>query len=94
MVAEAKLVMSQLIDLNMIVKAIRKHFGVQLKPIKRLVYRKPYPDQINKTVPLSKRHKVLDFTTFLRDDDKSTMEHVGRFIAQYGEASQNEYYKL
>ena len=36
--------MPQLIDPNMIAKAIRRHFGVQLRPLERPVYREPYPD--------------------------------------------------
>ena len=45
-------------------------------------------------MPLPKGYKVSAFTTFLRDDDKSIMEYVGWFTTEYGEVSQNEYYKL
>ena len=65
----------------MIGEAIRKHFSVQLKPIERLVYRKPYLEWIDKMVPLPKEYKVPIFTTFFGDDDKFTMEHISRFIA-------------
>ena len=78
----------------MIAEVVRKHFGTQLKPIKRPVYRKRYPGWINKIMPLLKGYKVLDFTTFLGDDDKSTMKYIGEFTTQYGEISQNEYCKL
>lgn len=33
---------------------------------------------------MDKVYKVLDFTTFSRDDLKSTFEHVGRFTAKCG----------
>ena len=65
----------------MIAEAIRKHFNVQLKPIERPVYRKSYLEWIDKMMPLSKGYKVSDFTTFTGDDEKSTMEHISRFIA-------------
>ena len=86
--------MSQLINSNMIVGVISKHFGVQLKPVKKPIYRKPYPDWIDRVMPLPKGYKVPYFFTFLGDDDKSTMEHVSRFTAQCGEEIQNDYYKL
>ena len=65
----------------MIAEAIRKHFDVQSKPIDGLVYWKSYFEWVDEMMLLSKGYKVSDFTTFFRDDDKSTMEHVDRFIA-------------
>ena len=72
--------MSQLIDLYMIVEVIKKYFGVQLKPIERLIYKKPYLDWIDKMMPLPKDYKVPDFTTFSRDHNKFAMEHISQFI--------------
>ena len=80
-IVEARPVMPHLINSNIIAEAVRKHFGVQLKPIERLVYEKPYLNWIDKMMPLPKGYKVLDFTTFSRDDNKSTMEHISRFMA-------------
>ena len=93
-IAKARPATPQLVNLNMIVEVIRKHFGVQLKCIETPVYRKPYLDWIDRVMPLLKGFKVSNFTTFLKDDEKSTMEHISRFTAQCGEASQNKYYKL
>ena len=78
-----------LIDPNMIAEVIRRYFGVQLRPLDRLVYRKPYPNQVDR-VPLPRGYKTLDFSTFSDENGKSTMEHV----SWCGEANQNEYYKL
>ena len=48
----------------MIVEAIRKHFRVQLKPIDRPIYKKSYPEWVNKMMPLLKGYKVLDSPPF------------------------------
>ena len=45
-------------------------------------------------MPLLRSYKVLDFTTFSGEDEKFTMEHIGRFTVHYGKLSQNEYFKL
>jgi hypothetical protein len=34
------------------------------------------------------------FSNFSGEDDKTTLEHVGQFILQYGEASTNDMLKL
>ena len=77
MAFKVKPALPQLINPNMIVEAIKKHFDVQLKPIDKLVYRKPYLEWVDRTMPFSKGYKVPNFMTFLGDDDKSTLEHVG-----------------
>ena len=79
--------LSQLIDPSMIYEAIRKNFDVQLQLIDRLVYRKIYLKCVDKMMLLPKGYKVLDFTTFLEDNEKSTMEHVGWFSAQCADIS-------
>ena len=76
-----------LMDPNMIVEDIKLHFGVQLKPLDRSVYKKPYPDWVDR-IPLTRGYKALDFSTFSREDGKFTMEHISHFLAQYGEAKQ------
>ena len=59
----------------MIVEAIRKHFGVQLRPLDRPVYRKPYLDWANR-ISLPRGYKTLDFSTIFCEDRKFTIEHV------------------
>lgn len=58
------------------------------------VHRKLYPEWVDKMMPLPRGFKTRDVTTFSGEDSKSTMEHICRFTARYGEANQNEYYKL
>ena len=45
-------------------------------------------------MPLLKGYKMPNFSTFSGEDNKSTMEHIGWFTAQSGEASKNEFHKL
>ena len=68
-----------LMDGNMIAKAIRQYFGVQLRPLDRPV-RKPYSNWVNR-IPLPKDYKTLHFFTFSDENGKSTVENVSRFTA-------------
>ena len=85
---------SQLIDPDTIASTIKKYFRIQLKPLDRPVYRKPNPEWVDQMIPLPRGFKTPDFTIFSGEDGKSTMEHIGRFTAQCGESSHNEYHKL
>lgn len=58
----------------------------------RLVYRKPYPDYIDRDYPYPRG--VPELTLFSGDDNRSTVEHVGRFIAQCQDTASNDYWKL
>ena len=71
--------MPKLIDLNMIAEVIMRHFGVQLRPLERLVYKKPYPKWVD-MVQFPRGFKTLDFTIFSRENGKSTMEHISQLI--------------
>ena len=77
----------------MIVKAMIRHFSVQLISLERPMYRKPYLEWVDK-VQFPRGFKTRDFATFSREDDKSTMEHISRFIAQCAKASQNDFLRL
>ena len=77
----------------MIFEVIRRHFGVQLWPLDRPVYMKLYPNWVDR-FSLSKGYETTDFSTFSSEDEKSTMEHVNRFMTQCSETNKNEYYKL
>lgn len=78
--------MPQLIDLNIIVEAMRRHFGVQQRTLKRLVYRKLYLEWVDR-VQFPKDFRTLEFTTFCGEDGESIMEHVSQFITQCIKAS-------
>jgi hypothetical protein len=57
------------------------------------VYQKPYPDYYDQ-LPYPRGYRVPEFSKFSGEDDKNTLEHVGQFILQCGEASANDVLKL
>jgi len=65
-----------------------------LKPKQQnLMYRTLYPaayDQLS----LPQKYKLSDFTKFSRQGEVSIVEHINRFIIQFGEAAQQEALKV
>lgn len=72
-------------DLDLIVDTIDRYFGIQLKPIDRPMYKKSYLEWVDILVPLPREYKTFEFSTFFREDGKSTMKHIERFTLQCGE---------
>jgi hypothetical protein len=54
---------------------------------------KPYPDYYDQ-LPYPRGYRVSEFSKFSGEDHKTTLEHVGQFILQCGEASANDALKL
>jgi hypothetical protein len=50
------------------------------------VYQKPYPEYFD-TISYPRGFRVPDFTKFTGDDNRTTYEHVGQFLAQINDAS-------
>jgi hypothetical protein len=61
-------------------RSLEESLGVQIKP-SRTTYRKPYPSHFD-FMKAPDGWKVPDFNKFSGDDSKSTMEHIGMFLAQ------------
>jgi hypothetical protein len=57
------------------------------------VYQKPYPDYYDQ-LPYPRGYRVPEFSKFSGEDGKTTLEHVGQFILQCGEASANDALRL
>ena len=72
---------------------LREHFGVEPKGRAR-VYQKPYPDYYYDTILYPRGFKVPDFVKFNGEDSRTTMEHIGKFLARCGEASSSDAYRL
>jgi hypothetical protein len=53
------------------------------------VYKKSYPDYYDQ-LPYPRGYRIPIFSKFSREDDKTTLEHVGQFILQCGEDSAND----
>jgi hypothetical protein len=57
------------------------------------MYEKPYPDYYDQ-LPYPRGYRVPEFSKFSGEDGKTTLEHVGQFFLQCGEASANDVLKL
>ncbi|KAK1616005.1 hypothetical protein QYE76_021522 [Lolium multiflorum] len=53
---------------------------------KAVGYSKPYPDDYE-MIPLPPKYRLPDFSKFSGSDGSSSIEHVGRYLAQLGPAS-------
>ncbi|KAK1627472.1 hypothetical protein QYE76_001787 [Lolium multiflorum] len=53
---------------------------------KAIGYSKPYPDEYE-MIPLPPKYRLPDFSKFSGSDGPSSIEHVGRYLAQLGPAS-------
>jgi len=51
------------------------------------MYRKPYPEAYDQ-IALPSQYRVLDFIMFSGQENKTTVEHISRFLIQCGDASE------
>jgi hypothetical protein len=77
---------------NQLATILRESFSIEPKGRGR-VYQKLYPDYYDQ-LPYPRGYRVPEFTKFSGEDNKTTLEHVGQFILQCGEASANDAIKL
>jgi hypothetical protein len=77
---------------NQLSTILHESFGIEPKG-RGCVYQKLYPDYYNQ-LPYPRGYRVSEFSKFSGDDHKTTIEHVGQFILQCGEASANDTLKL
>jgi hypothetical protein len=77
---------------NQLATILRESFGIEPKGQGR-VYQKLYSDYYDQ-LPYPRGYRVPKFSKFSGDDGKTTLEHVGQFILQCGEASDNDALKL
>ncbi|CAL1371708.1 unnamed protein product [Linum trigynum] len=62
-----------------------EQFGMGVRPSMPLVYRKAYPEWVDRFHPFQRGFRVPKFSTFTGTGDQSTVEHVGRFTVQCGD---------
>jgi hypothetical protein len=77
---------------NALATILRESFVIEPRGRGR-VYQKPYPDYYDQ-FPYPRGYRVPEFSKFSGEDGKTTLEHVGQFILQFGEASANNTLKL
>ena len=56
-------------------------------------YKRPYPEEYEH-VAYPQGFKIPEFAKFTGNDSRTTLEHIGQFIIQFGEASTSDIYKL
>jgi hypothetical protein len=77
---------------NQLATILRESFSIEPKG-RGHVYQKPYPDYYDQ-LPYPRGYRVSEFFKFSGADGKITLENVGQFILQCGEASVNGALKL
>jgi hypothetical protein len=77
---------------NQLATILHESFSIEPKGRGR-IYQKPYPDYYDQ-LPYPRGYRVPEFAQFSGEDGKTTLEHVGQFILQCGEASANDALKL
>jgi hypothetical protein len=78
--------------INQLTTILHESFSIEPKGRGR-VYQKPYPDYYDQ-LPYPRGYRVPEFAKFSGKDSKTTLEHVGQFIFQCGEARANDALKL
>ncbi|CAN1836506.1 hypothetical protein LINPERHAP1_LOCUS34796 [Linum perenne] len=68
-----------------VAQLLNEHLGLGGRPTMPPVYRKPYPEWVDRHHPFPRGFRVPEFTTFTGTGDQSTVEHVGRFTVQCGD---------
>lgn len=71
---------------DQLVHAVGERFGSEPRG-RTPIYRKPYPDYID-TIPSPHGFRIPDSTKFTGDSSKSTLEHIGQFVAVWGSRQQ------
>jgi hypothetical protein len=77
---------------NQLATILCESFGIEPKGWV-CVYQKSYLDYYDQLL-YPRGYRVLEFSKFSGEDSKTTLEHVGQFILQCGEASANDALKL
>jgi len=70
---------------------MENQFGI--KKNNTFTYKHPYPEWYNQ-VSLPSNYRVSYFTKFTRQDNTSTIEHISRYLAQLGDISNQEIFRV
>ncbi|CAN0916163.1 hypothetical protein LINGRAHAP2_LOCUS29563 [Linum grandiflorum] len=68
-----------------VAQLLNEQFGLGVRTTMPPVYRKPYPEWVDRHYPFPRGFRVPDFATFTGIGDQSTVEHIGRFTVQCGD---------
>ena len=81
------------IDRNQIVEANQEEYDPLMRRIGRPMYNWSYPPHIDK-IESPMNYKIPNVFLFLGQGEQSTLEHIGRFIVQYGHVGSSKPLKL
>ncbi|CAN0859024.1 hypothetical protein LINGRAHAP2_LOCUS7546 [Linum grandiflorum] len=70
---------------DQVAQLLTEQLGMRVRPTIPPVYRKPYPEWVDRHHPFPRGFRVPEFATFTGMGDQSTVEHVGRFTVQCGD---------
>ncbi|CAI0374579.1 unnamed protein product [Linum tenue] len=70
---------------DQVAQLIAEQFGMGVRPTMPPVYRKPYPEWVDRLYPFPRGFRVPEFATFTGTGDQSTVEHIGRVTVQCGD---------
>ncbi|XP_059624662.1 uncharacterized protein LOC132267524 [Cornus florida] len=82
-----------MLDRRQLADLLTEEYGLELRGAGRPIYRTPYLEVVDQ-VEFPRGYKVPDFITFSGEGNQSTVEHIGRFTVQCGEASVSPWLKL
>ncbi|CAN0838176.1 hypothetical protein LINGRAHAP2_LOCUS2015 [Linum grandiflorum] len=68
-----------------VAQLLNEQLGLGVRTTMPPVYRKPYPEWVDRHYPFPRGFRVPDFATFTGMGDQSTVEHIGRFTVQCGD---------
>ncbi|CAN1340863.1 hypothetical protein LINPERPRIM_LOCUS38999 [Linum perenne] len=68
-----------------VAQLLNEHLGLGGRPAMPSVYRKPYPEWVDRHHTFPRGFRVPEFTTFMGTGDQYIVEHVGRFTVQCGD---------
>ncbi|OMO78281.1 Retrotransposon gag protein [Corchorus capsularis] len=76
-------------DRNQIIDIVQEMFGHGLRRTGRPAFHTPYPEEYDRQFPFPRGYKDPDFSPHFSgiSSEQSTIEHVGRFTMQCGEAN-------
>ncbi|CAL1381118.1 unnamed protein product [Linum trigynum] len=70
---------------DQVAQLLAEQFGMGVRPTMPPVYRKLYPEWVDRLYPFPRGFRVPEFVTFTGTGDQSTVEHIGRFTVQCGD---------
>ena len=79
---------------DQIIELIQEVYGPSAQGVQMSVYRKPYPEWIDRTYEFPRGYNMPDFSLFNGKIDQSTIEHIARFTTQCGEFTNYDFMKF